>query len=45
MNGFLYSGEIFTQIDFPGASETNATGINGSGQIVGNFVDANGKYH
>jgi uncharacterized membrane protein len=34
-HGFLYSGGSLTPIDFPGASITQAFGINASGQIVG----------
>ena len=33
------SGGTFTTIDVPGASDTVAYGINGSGQIVGRFWD------
>ena len=32
----------FTPIDVPGASITDALGINDSGQIVGRFVGADG---
>ena len=36
-HGFLDSGGTFTSFDFPGASKTQAYGINDSGQIVGGF--------
>jgi probable HAF family extracellular repeat protein len=35
----------FTQIDFPGATFTEANGINNRGQIVGLFGDAGGVFH
>ena len=35
----------FTQIDFPGAAETAARGINPRGDIVGSFEDAGGGVH
>jgi hypothetical protein len=41
-HGFLYSGGSFTQIDVPGATPTDAHGINGAGQIVGSFVNSTG---
>ena len=38
--GFLLSEGSFTTIDVPGSSGTQALGINDTGQIVGNFLDA-----
>src|SRR5207302_8792017 len=35
----------FTTIDVPGATGTTASGINGTGQIVGTFVDTGGIHH
>jgi probable HAF family extracellular repeat protein len=35
----------FVQIDFPGATHTEAYGINNRGQIVGFYVDAMGAQH
>lgn len=35
----------FESIDFPGASTTNASGINTRGDIVGSYVDSAGKTH
>src|SRR5205807_1630691 len=35
----------FTTIDVPGATGTTASGINGTGQIVGTFVDTGGVSH
>ncbi|MCU1285834.1 MAG: hypothetical protein JWO13_2184 [Acidobacteriales bacterium] len=34
----------YTQIDVPGASHTNAFGINNLGDVVGEFADANGTH-
>jgi hypothetical protein len=41
-HGFLYSGGVYTTLDVPLAEFTTATGINGSGQIVGYYTDASG---
>jgi hypothetical protein len=35
----------FTTIDVPGATSTEASGINPRGQIVGHFLDASGADH
>ena len=35
----------FTTLDVPGATFTDAVGINGHGQIVGDYIDANGVFH
>jgi len=35
----------FVSIDFPGATTTNAYGINSKGDIVGSYVDSAGKTH
>jgi probable HAF family extracellular repeat protein len=43
-HGFLMTGDTFTQIDIPGATETRANGINHAGQVVGTFTDANGMH-
>src|SRR5215469_2923475 len=36
-HGYLLSGGVLTTLDFPGASETIARGINESGTIVGEW--------
>ena len=43
---FVKTGENIQILDFPGslAGTTTITGINNSGQIVGNFRDANGEH-
>lgn len=45
LHGFLLSGGAFTTIDFPGATETLALGINSSGDIVGGYQDTSGGFH
>jgi len=35
----------YTSIDFPGAMQTSAAGINDSDQVVGNYEDNSGAYH
>jgi probable HAF family extracellular repeat protein len=44
-HGFLLDDGIFTTIDVPGATLTQAFGINELGQIVGRFRDAGGASH
>jgi len=34
----------FSDIDFPGAQSTSASGINAAGQIAGTFIDQSGNY-
>jgi probable HAF family extracellular repeat protein len=35
-HGFLFSGGVYTTIDYPGSTSTVLTGLNNAGQIVGN---------
>ena len=35
----------FEQLEFPGALETVANGINALGQVVGNYVAEDGSLH
>jgi len=35
----------FTNLDFPGATSTQARGINNAGQIAGAFTDTSNKQH
>ena len=44
-HGFLLEDGEFTSIDFPGATDTRAFGINERGDIVGNYVDADKRTH
>ncbi len=45
-HGFLRSADgRFSQIDFPGSRQSEAFGINAAGDIVGRYLDANGKNH
>src|SRR5947207_2140486 len=41
----LADGPTFTTIEFPGATLTNAFGINTRGDIVGNYVNADKSDH
>ena len=43
-HGFVLADKTYTTIDVPGASYTNTTGINASGQIVGRYI-LNGVTH
>ena len=42
---YLYAGGTFTRIDVPGATQTNARGINDAGQITGSYSDRAGRSH
>ncbi len=45
-HGFLYDGvTTFTSIDFPGATATQAYGVNNAGSIVGLYSDLGGGIH
>jgi probable HAF family extracellular repeat protein len=44
-HGFLYNNGIFTTINDPSGSNTNAYGINDAGQIVGSYLDIGGVSH
>jgi len=35
----------YTTLDFPGAQQTSATGLNDSYRVVGNYQDSSGTYH
>jgi uncharacterized membrane protein len=37
-HGYLFTNGVFTNIDFPGATECRANGINNSGDIVGSYL-------
>ena len=46
--GLLYgtvSAQNFVSFDYPGATSTNANGINDDGAVVGVYVDKDGKQH
>ena len=43
--GFLKVGDAFTSLDYPGAVQTTAWGINSAGQMVGNWYDSSGAAH
>jgi probable HAF family extracellular repeat protein len=42
---FLDPGATFANIDFPGAKQTFAYGLNNAGQIVGDYIDSSGNTH
>ena len=39
---YIYTGDIFTPLDVPGASNTVANGINDAGQVVIRSLDSHG---
>ena len=45
LRGFANNGGTFSNVDFPGASETQAIGVNDAGQIVGDYFDAASVEH
>lgn len=44
-HGFLLKGGVFTTIDFPGATYTEAWRIDDAGNIIGRYQTGDGKYH
>jgi len=44
-HGFIYQNGVFNSLDVPGASLTDARGINDAGQVVGVVYDSNGNEH
>jgi uncharacterized membrane protein len=45
VNSASAGGPSFTTFDFPGAIFTDGVGINGTGDIVGHYIDASGVDH
>jgi len=45
VHGLLLSEDAFASIDFPGAVQTIAIGVNDGGQIVGAYADPTGRIH
>jgi probable HAF family extracellular repeat protein len=45
VHGFLLSDGVYTLLAVPGAEATRPVGINNSGQIVGNYIGADGHIH
>lgn len=43
--GFQFSNGSYTMINVPGATNTSLFGINNRGDIVGDYIDANGVTH
>lgn len=44
-HGWLLSGGVFTQLDYPGSTFTQALGLNNKGSVVGDYMDAAGATH
>jgi uncharacterized membrane protein len=44
-HGFLVRGGVFKTLDFPGATFTQALGLNNQRQVVGFYMDAAGNSH
>ncbi len=44
-SGFTFKNGRFSELNYPGAVETNAIAINASGQIVGFYTDASSNEH
>ncbi len=42
---FLYQGTVLQDLQFPGANETVATGVNSAGEVVGYFQNADSIRH
>jgi hypothetical protein len=45
IEGFIYENGVLQTLEFPGAYETGATGINASGEVSGVFIDNSGNAH
>jgi probable HAF family extracellular repeat protein len=43
--GFLYQNQVLTTLQFPGAADTFATGVNGVGEVVGYFENSGAGSH
>jgi len=42
MHGFLLNQGTFTALNFPGATATQAFGLNNQGRVVGSYPDVSG---
>jgi uncharacterized membrane protein len=45
LHAFLLTGGVYTTIDFPGAVETFAYGVNSYDDVVGSYEDSSGRFH
>ena len=45
LHGSLLHNGVYTNLDFPGASQTGLDAINANGLIVGGYIDTNGGDH
>jgi probable HAF family extracellular repeat protein len=43
--GFFYQSKILQELEFPGASQTYAYGVNDAGEVVGYFLDSSFNLH
>ncbi|MBZ5597921.1 MAG: hypothetical protein LAN83_06325 [Acidobacteriia bacterium] len=43
--GFVYQNGVVQTVQFPGSNITEATAINDAGEVVGFFLDSNGRQH
>jgi probable HAF family extracellular repeat protein len=43
--GFLYQNRVLSTLQFPGSLSTYAEGVNAAGDVVGDFIDADGVFH
>jgi uncharacterized membrane protein len=44
VHGFVLSGDGYATLDFPGAAQTRAFGINARGDVVGTYIAADGTH-
>jgi hypothetical protein len=44
-HGFLLIGDVYTTIDFPGATTTIGFGVNSSDNVIGAYHNASGSWH
>jgi probable HAF family extracellular repeat protein len=44
-HGFVLRGDVYTAIDYPGASYSSLNGINQSGRLAGTYLDQAGQSH
>jgi hypothetical protein len=45
IHGYVFDGERYRTIDFPGASRTEAWDITNSGDVIGYYANADGRLH
>jgi hypothetical protein len=45
IHGYVFDGERYRTIDFPGATRTEAWDITNSGDVIGYYANADGRLH